>query len=73
MFEAKTIKKMEILVLSTLGWKMNPATPLSFIDYTIRRLGLKDRLCWEFLNRCENVVLSVIRSGEFSLFTLHYL
>ncbi|CAL5204700.1 unnamed protein product [Lathyrus oleraceus] len=64
LFEAKTIKKMEILVLSTLGWKMNPATPLSFIDYTIRRLGLKDRLCWEFLNRCENVVLSVIRSDS---------
>ncbi|XP_058781178.1 cyclin-D3-2-like [Vicia villosa] len=64
LFEAKTIKKMEILVLSTLGWKMNPATPLSFIDYMIRRLGLKDCLCWEFLHRCEDVVLSVIRSDS---------
>ncbi|XP_045827173.1 cyclin-D3-2-like [Trifolium pratense] len=64
LFEAKTIKKMEILVLSTLGWKMNPATPLSFIDYIIRRLGLKDRLCWEFLKRCEGVLLSVIRSDS---------
>ncbi|XP_004501551.1 cyclin-D3-2-like [Cicer arietinum] len=62
LFEAKTIQKMEILVLSTLGWKMNPATPLSFIDFIIRRLGLKDRLCWEFLKRCESVLLSIIRS-----------
>lgn len=69
MFEAKTIKKMEILILSTLGWKMNPATPLSFIDFIIRRLGLKDHLiCWEFLKRCEGVLLSVIRSGKFSVY-----
>ncbi|KAL5070503.1 hypothetical protein RYX36_021390 [Vicia faba] len=59
-FEAKTIKKMEILVLSRLGWNMNPTKPLSFIDYMIRRFGLKDLLCWEFLHRCEDVVLSVI-------------
>lgn len=64
LFEAKTIKKMEILILSTLGWKMSPATPLSFIDFVIRRLGLKDHLCWEFLKRCEGVLLSVIRSDS---------
>ncbi|GLT93540.1 hypothetical protein SLE2022_113300 [Rubroshorea leprosula] len=60
MFEAKTIQRMEILVLSTLKWKMNPVTPLSFLDYIARRLGLKDRLCWEFLRRCDRILLSVI-------------
>jgi cyclin D3 len=59
-FEAKTIKRMEILVLSTLEWKMNPVTPLSFLDYITRRLGLKDHLCWEFLRRCERILLSVV-------------
>jgi len=59
---------MEILILSTLGWKMSPATPLSFIDYIIRRLGLKDHLRWEFHKRCEGVLLSVIRSGKFSVY-----
>ena len=62
-FEAKTIKRMELLVLSTLEWKMNPVTPISFLDYIIRRLGLKDHLCWEFLKRCENIILSII-AGE---------
>ncbi|XP_058734695.1 cyclin-D3-1-like [Vicia villosa] len=30
----------------------------------IRRLGLKDLVCWEFLHRFEDVVLSVIRSDS---------
>ncbi|KAH0717285.1 hypothetical protein KY290_016366 [Solanum tuberosum] len=43
-FEAKTIQKIELLVLSTLKWKMNPVTPLSFIDHIIRRFGLMTNL-----------------------------
>lgn len=59
-FKAKTIKKMEILVLSTLVWRMNPVNPLSFLDYIVRRLGFRDKLCSEFLCRCERLLLSVI-------------
>ncbi|XVE70137.1 hypothetical protein DITRI_Ditri10aG0047400 [Diplodiscus trichospermus] len=64
-FEAKTIQRMEILVLSTLQWKMNPVTPISFLDYIARRLGLKDHLCWEFLRRCDRILLSVISDSRF--------
>ncbi|KAA8528496.1 hypothetical protein F0562_035851 [Nyssa sinensis] len=64
-FEAKTIQRMEILVLSTLQWKMNPVTPLSFLDYITRRLGLKNHLCWEFLERCERLILSIISDCRF--------
>ncbi|XWS21241.1 hypothetical protein CRYUN_Cryun30bG0038500 [Craigia yunnanensis] len=64
-FEAKTIQRMEILVLSTLQWKMNPVTALSFLDYIARRLGLKDHLCWEFLRRCDRILLSVISDSRF--------
>ncbi|KAL0017457.1 hypothetical protein SO802_004526 [Lithocarpus litseifolius] len=64
-FEAKTIKRMEILVLSTLQWKMNPVTPLSFLDYITRRLGLKNHLCWEFLRRCESILLCVLSDSRF--------
>lgn len=62
-FEAKTIQRMEILVLSTLKWKMNPVTPLSFLDYFTRRFGLKDYIFGEFLKRCERIILCVI-SGK---------
>ncbi|KAE8665206.1 Cyclin-D3-2 [Hibiscus syriacus] len=64
-FEAKTIQRMEILVLSSLQWKMNPVTPLSFLDFIARRLGLKDHLCWEFLRRCNRILLSVISDSRF--------
>lgn len=59
-FEAKTIQRMELLVLSTLQWRMNPVTPISFFDHIIRRLGLKNHLHWEFLRGCERLTLSII-------------
>ncbi|XP_022762352.1 cyclin-D3-1-like isoform X1 [Durio zibethinus] len=68
-FEAKTIQRMELLVLSTLKWKMHPVTPLSFFDHIIRRLGLKTHLHWEFLRRCQRVLLCVISDSRF----VHYL
>lgn len=70
-FEAKTIQRMELLVLSTLQWKMHPVTPLSFIDHIIRRLGLKTHLHWEFLRQCERLLLSVV-AGELSIMPLTF-
>ncbi|KAI3460215.1 hypothetical protein Pfo_016878 [Paulownia fortunei] len=64
-FESKTIQRMEILILSTLQWKMNPVTPLSFLDYIARRLGLKSHLCREFRRRCECLLLSVVSDCRF--------
>ncbi|KAL0350718.1 UNVERIFIED_CONTAM: Cyclin-D3-3 [Sesamum radiatum] len=60
LFEAKTIQRMELLVLSTLQWKMNPVTPVSFFDHIARRFELITNLHWEFLRRCERVILSII-------------
>ncbi|KAI3785450.1 hypothetical protein L1987_44568 [Smallanthus sonchifolius] len=64
-FEAKTIQKMEILILSTLQWRMNPVTPLSFLDYITRRLGLKSYLSDEFVKRCECLVLCFLPDERF--------
>ncbi|KAI3991161.1 hypothetical protein MKX01_022382 [Papaver californicum] len=68
-FEAKTIKRMELLILSTLEWKMNPVTPISFLDHIIRRLGLSNNLHWKFLQRCEHLLLLVVTDSMF----FHYL
>ncbi|XP_075672698.1 cyclin-D3-3-like [Castanea sativa] len=64
-FKTKDIQRMELLVLSTLKWKMHPVTPLSFLDHIIRRLGLKTYLHWEFLRRCELLLLSVVSDSRF--------
>ncbi|KAL5707451.1 cyclin protein [Ranunculus cassubicifolius] len=63
-FEAKTIMRMELLVLSTLDWRMNPVTPLSFLDHIVRRLGLKNSLHWEFMTKCERLLLAVIADSR---------
>ncbi|MED6109034.1 hypothetical protein PIB30_029883 [Stylosanthes scabra] len=62
-FEAKTIKRMEMLVLSTLRWKMNPVTPLSFLDYITRRLGLL--FSSDFLARSQALLLSTLPDSRF--------
>ncbi|XP_022885769.1 cyclin-D3-3-like isoform X1 [Olea europaea var. sylvestris] len=67
-FEAKTIQRMELLVLSTLKWKMNPVTPISFFDHSLRRFGLMTNLHWEFMRRCESFLLSIITDHRF----VHY-
>uniref|UniRef100_A0A1J3H593 Cyclin-D3-1 n=1 Tax=Noccaea caerulescens TaxID=107243 RepID=A0A1J3H593_NOCCA len=64
-FEAKTIQRMELLILSTLKWKMHPITPISFLDHIIRRLGLKNNAHWDFLDRCHRLLLSVISDSRF--------
>ncbi|URD89178.1 Cyclin, N-terminal domain [Musa troglodytarum] len=37
-FEAKTIRRMELLLLSALSWRMNSVTPLSFLHHLLPRL-----------------------------------
>ncbi|XP_042015783.1 cyclin-D3-1-like [Salvia splendens] len=64
-FEPRNIQKMEILILSTLEWKMNLITPFSFLDYIARRLLLNEHLCGEFLARCQRLILSVIADIRF--------
>ncbi|CAL0312028.1 unnamed protein product [Lupinus luteus] len=55
---------MELLVLSTLKWKMCPVTSISFFEHFVRRFGLKSPLHWEFHRRSERVLLSVIADSR---------
>lgn len=65
-FEAKTIQKMELLVLSNLQWRMHPVTPISFLHHIIRRLGLHINMHWEFLWRCERLLLFIVADPRFT-------
>lgn len=64
-FEAKTIQRGELLVLSTLKWKVNLVTPHSFFDHIVRRFGLITNLQTEFLRRCESLVFSIVTDCRF--------
>lgn len=54
---------MELVVLSTLEWRMNPVTPLSFVDHIGRRMATTTNtpLHWdEFQRTCHSTLLSLI-------------
>ncbi|KAG8049422.1 hypothetical protein GUJ93_ZPchr0009g1153 [Zizania palustris] len=51
-FDAKTVRRMELLVLSALGWRMHPVTPLSFL-HPLLRAGAR-------LHQCESALLAVM-------------
>ena len=59
-FESKTIRRMELLVLSTLSWRMNPVTALAFIQCILPKL--KNNAV-EILRTCECILLSVLSGG----------
>ncbi|XP_021735051.1 cyclin-D3-1-like [Chenopodium quinoa] len=67
-FEAKVVQRMELLVLSTLDWKMNAVTPLSYFGHLIRKLNLKSHLHWNILTRCENLIVSAILDPRFTCY-----
>ncbi|KAG2263500.1 hypothetical protein Bca4012_014566 [Brassica carinata] len=64
-FEAKTIQRMELLVLSTLQWRMHPVTPISFFDHIMRRYSSNSHQHLEFLSRCESLLLSIVPDSRF--------
>ncbi|XP_076954805.1 cyclin-D3-1-like isoform X2 [Bidens hawaiensis] len=65
LFEPKNIQKMELLMMSKLEWKMNPVTPISFLDHIVRRLGLKTHLHKDFIKKCEDLVLFLVSDSRF--------
>ncbi|OUZ99775.1 Cyclin [Macleaya cordata] len=63
-FEARTIQRMELLVLSTLKWRMQSVTPFSFIDYFLTKIndGQPPRL---LISQSFELILSTIRGIDF--------
>ncbi|CAN6182581.1 unnamed protein product [Urochloa humidicola] len=60
-FEAKTIQRMELLVLSTLKWRMQAVTPFSYIDYFLHRLNGGDAPNRRALVRSAELILRIAR------------
>ncbi|KAK9080837.1 hypothetical protein SSX86_000595 [Deinandra increscens subsp. villosa] len=64
-FEAKTIQKMELLVLTTLKWRMQTVTPFSFIDAFIGKLDCDQSISRSLILRATNLILSLIHGIDF--------
>lgn len=69
-FEAKTIQRMELIVLSTLDWRMKSVTPFSFIDSFIAKINDKSQSQSQMSSRSlilksTQVILGLIRGIDF--------
>lgn len=68
-FEARTIQRMELLILSTLKWRMQAITPFSFIDQFMEKMnnggGGEKTLCSSLIFKSTQLILSTIRGIDF--------
>ncbi|XP_058224987.1 cyclin-D4-1-like [Rhododendron vialii] len=64
-FEARTVQRMELLVLSILKWRMKAVTPFSFIDYFLRKINGDTISPTLLIYRSTQLILSIIKGFEF--------
>ncbi|KAK7282875.1 hypothetical protein RIF29_11974 [Crotalaria pallida] len=64
-FEAKTIQRMELLVLSTLRWKMHAITPFSLIDYFLCKINDDKSQLRSSISQSIQLILSTARGIDF--------
>ncbi|XP_020518110.1 putative cyclin-D6-1 isoform X2 [Amborella trichopoda] len=58
MFDTQTIKRMELLILRILDWRLRSVTPFSFINFFLSSIKLEDRPSIEALkNRTVEIII----------------
>ncbi|KAF0921468.1 hypothetical protein E2562_007008 [Oryza meyeriana var. granulata] len=67
-FDAKTIHRMEIVVLTTLKWRMQAVTPFSYIDHFLDKINEGKPLTYELVSRCTEIILGTMKATEFLKF-----
>ncbi|CAA0821015.1 Cyclin-D4-1 [Striga hermonthica] len=67
LFEAKTIQRMELLVLNHLKWNIKPYTPFNFIEYFHRKMSGSDvEIPSEpLITRSIQIILNTIKGIDF--------
>lgn len=65
LFEAKTIQRMEILVLNSLNWRIKAYTPCNFIDYYLRKMNEGGFPLGPLIGRSLGIILTTIEGIEF--------
>ncbi|WVZ73539.1 hypothetical protein U9M48_021831 [Paspalum notatum var. saurae] len=67
-FEGKTIRRMELLVLSILKWRMQAVTACSFIEYFLHKLSDLGAPSLLARSRSADLILSTAKGIEFVVF-----
>ncbi|KAK7317582.1 hypothetical protein RJT34_01942 [Clitoria ternatea] len=64
-FEPRTIRRMELLVLSVLDWRLRSVTPLSFLAFFACKLDSSGTLTGFLISRATEIILSNIQEASF--------
>uniref|UniRef100_A0A0D9VUU1 Uncharacterized protein n=1 Tax=Leersia perrieri TaxID=77586 RepID=A0A0D9VUU1_9ORYZ len=67
-FDAKTIRRMETVILTTLKWRMQAVTPFSYIDHFLHKINEGKPLTCELVSRCTELILGTMKATEFLKF-----
>ncbi|EFJ27122.1 hypothetical protein SELMODRAFT_412774 [Selaginella moellendorffii] len=67
-FEAKTIQRMELVVLKTLDWRMCGVTAFEYVDDLLYRLDISKHLKASILARITELILGTLSEPEFLVF-----
>ncbi|XP_043725166.1 cyclin-D1-1-like [Telopea speciosissima] len=64
-FEAKTIRRMELLVLSALDWRLRSITPFDFLTFFAYKVDPTSTFIAPLVSRATNTILITIREIKF--------
>ena len=70
-FEAETIQRMELLVLSTLNWRMQAVTPFSYMDYFLNKLNGGNVVPRSWFFQSAELILCAARGIQRALLSLY--
>lgn len=62
-FESKSVKRVELGILSTLQWRMNYTTPFAFLRYFIMRFSRQDSPPRETISRTVRYILALMKGA----------
>ncbi|KDP21306.1 hypothetical protein JCGZ_21777 [Jatropha curcas] len=64
-FEPRTIRRMELLVLSVLDWRLRSVTPFSFLDFFACKLDSSSTYIGFLISRAKEIILSNMQEASF--------
>ncbi|KAH7431748.1 hypothetical protein KP509_08G064300 [Ceratopteris richardii] len=68
LFQPKTVQRMELTILSEIGWKLRCVTPFTFIDKAINHLEANRHLKQALILRVSELLLGAISGSDFLRF-----
>jgi cyclin D1/2/4 len=63
MFEAKNIKRMELVVMETLNWRLHAVTPFSFICYFLDKFSEGKPPSYVLASRCAELIVCTVKGS----------